>query len=190
MYDNEEIWVECPHYEGNYLISNRGRIFSLLSNKMMAIQKTSDGYEQTRLISPKTEKRRTELVHRLVALAFIPNPERKPEVNHINCVRNDNRVENLEWATRQENQDWKWKTSNQDNIRNTSRELMRNMNKDIRRPVRCIETGEIFYSTYEAAKKNGGFDGNIFKVCEGERHTCNGYHYEWSNEDVNVKEDN
>lgn len=48
-------------------------------------------------------KRKGELVHRLVALHFIDNPEGKPEVNHINHIRDDNRVENLEWVTKSEN---------------------------------------------------------------------------------------
>lgn len=48
-------------------------------------------------------KRKNELIHRLVALHFIDNPEGKPEVNHINQIRDDNRVENLEWVTKSEN---------------------------------------------------------------------------------------
>lgn len=59
------------------------------------------GYHTVRLIKDGASK--TYKVHRLVAQAFIPNPDGKKEVNHLNAIRNDNRLENLEWATRQEN---------------------------------------------------------------------------------------
>ena len=60
------------------------------------------GYLQIKLIAANG-KRKNELVHRLVALHFIDNPEGKAEVNHINHIRSDNRAENLEWLTKSEN---------------------------------------------------------------------------------------
>lgn len=179
MYENE-IWKDIPHYEGRYLVSNYGRVFSLLKKRIMAIQISNDGYAKIRLVG-KNGKRNTEMVHRLVAMAFIPNEEQKPQVNHINCIRNDNRVENLEWVTHQENQAYKWKTSNQEKIRSNSRQMMKTMNRKHYgyNPVVCVETGEIFESTYEAEKAKGGHCENIKKVCDGERNTCNGYHWKW-----------
>ena len=60
------------------------------------------GYLQINLVAANG-KRKKELVHRLVAITFIDNPENKPEVNHINHIRDDNRLENLEWVTHGEN---------------------------------------------------------------------------------------
>lgn len=107
MYDEEEVWKAIPHYEGRYLVSNQGRIFSLLKNRIMSVSQNK-GYLSIRLVG-SDGKRRGEAVHRLVALAFLDNPEHKPEVNHINGIRSDNRVENLEWVSRRENTEHRWK---------------------------------------------------------------------------------
>lgn len=102
MLDNKEIWKDCKGYEGKYQISNLGRIWSVKRQQYMKPQKDTCGYLRIQLYT-KNGKLRTEKVHRLVALAFIDNPDGKPEVNHINHVRDDNRVENLEWVTHKEN---------------------------------------------------------------------------------------
>lgn len=96
MKDN---FKDLPGYEGLYAINKDGVIFSKISNKVMSSHKTPKGYIQTDLSRP----RRKFLVHRLIALAFIPNPECKPFINHINGIRDDNRIENLEWCTNKEN---------------------------------------------------------------------------------------
>lgn len=162
MYQEKEIWKDIPHYEGRYLISNYGRVFSLLSNKILAVRQNDDGYIVISL-NTKDQKRKTERVHRLVALAFIENPENKPEVNHINCIRNDNRVDNLEWVSREENNAYTSKCGN------------KGWHK-----VLCIETGEIFNSATEAANKNGGDKGNIRKAARSNgKNSVYGYRYKY-----------
>lgn len=102
MLDNCEIWKDIKGYEGNYQISNNGRIWSVLSQRYMKPQHDECGYYRIQLTA-KNGKRKTEKVHRLVAINFIDNPNNLPEVNHINHIRDDNRVENLEWCNHKDN---------------------------------------------------------------------------------------
>lgn len=100
-----EVWKNIDGYE-NYQVSNLGNIKSLNYNHtgVDRIMKPSiiRGYCQVQLFQDRIVSRK--YVHRLVAQAFIPNPENKPEIDHINTIRTDNRVENLQWATPKENQ--------------------------------------------------------------------------------------
>ena len=98
---NMEIFVDIKGYPG-YQISNLGRVWSAKRNRYMNPVANNSGYLQIKLIAANG-KRKGELVHRLVALHFVENPEGKPEVNHINHRRQDNSATNLEWVTKSEN---------------------------------------------------------------------------------------
>ena len=101
---NTEIWKPIPGAEG-YEVSNLGNVKNVNKTTYLALSSWS-GYYKVRLGSRGGDY----LVHRLVAQAFIPNPDNKPQVNHINGNKKDNRVENLEWVTVKENIQHAFKT--------------------------------------------------------------------------------
>lgn len=98
---------DIKDFEGLYQITDEGQVYSICSKKYLKPRKDKDGYLLVNLY--KDKKQYTRKVHRLVAEAFIPNPEGKREINHINCQRDNNNVDNLEWATRRENIMWQAK---------------------------------------------------------------------------------
>lgn len=92
-------WIK--EYDGMYSVSSGGRVFSYKSNKYLKLQ-SNEHYLKVTLT--KNGKQIQKLVHRLVAEAFIPNPENKKEVNHIDGNKLNNNIDNLEWVTPKENQ--------------------------------------------------------------------------------------
>lgn len=104
----EEIWKDIPNYEGLYQISNLGRVKSLprkgtntKKERILKFAKSNKNYLIA--ILTKHNKRNAKSVHRLVAEAFIPNPNNFPQVNHKDENRHNNCVDNLEWCTNRYN---------------------------------------------------------------------------------------
>ena len=152
----KEIWKDVVGYEGLYQVSNLGRVKRMSklcvrrNNKFMLKEKymknhyQKAGYLYTRLT--KNEKSRNFFIHRLVATAFIPNPDNKPTVNHINGIHDDNNVNNLEWATYKEN-----------NIHAYKNGLKSQKNRRI--PILQIKDGVVIkiYSSFTELRKEGKY---------------------------------
>ena len=109
----DEIWKKIELCEKNYYISNMGKIKS--NNKILKTHKSTGGYLNISVW--KNNKVKHIKIHRLVAQAFIPNPENKPEVNHIDRDRTNNNVENLEWCTHKENIEHMYSDEENDPVR-------------------------------------------------------------------------
>jgi len=162
-----EIWKQIENY--NYEVSNEGRIRK--GDKMIKIP-LNRGYPRIGLW--KDGKCKCVLVHRLVGKYFIDNPLNKPMINHINGIKTDNRVSNLEWCTDSENKYHAYK-----NDLNHGR---------CRKPLMCLETQQEFASTYKAAEwlNDTHFKGTkrIRIVADKIRCNCRGlqkiaYGYHW-----------
>lgn len=148
-----EIWKDIKGYEGYYQVSNLGRIKNF-KNELHVASIDKYGYLQVVLyykIKPKCFR-----VHRLVAEAFIPNPENKPEVNHIDGNKQNNCVSNLEWNTIQENSRHAWDTGLRKNVSeavaNSNRKRTKkieqyDLNNNFIKEWNSITSAAIYYNT-------------------------------------------
>lgn len=170
-------------YEGLYQVSNLGKIKRLsklkknydmnskefkmimIPEKIVKPQLSRYGYYRIGLT--KNFKRIHYSVHRLVAEAFIPNPDNLPQVNHKDENKRNNRVDNLEWCTSEYNANYGTRN------KRTGEQQMK--------LIKCIETGIIYKSLTEASKSTGLSMGNISSVCNHRKwfKTAGGYHWEY-----------
>lgn len=183
-----ENWKAIKGFEGYYEVSDMGRVRRVDSevnsgmkhnptrtvrSRVLKVHVKRNGYVTVDL--SKDNKVKTVTVHRLVAEAFLPKEEGQTQVNHINCNKQDNRVSNLEWCTPKEN-------------REHARDNGRYENPH-KKAVRCVETGQVFESSYKAAewvnnkiKKGSGqvraMACKIRSCATGTQHTAYGFKWE------------
>lgn len=146
----------------NYFITKDGRIFN---SETKSYPKLSDnGWGYLKIVLRINQKKRTLYIHRLVAETFIPNLENKPQVNHINGIKTDNRIENLEWVTRSENINHAYSNGLMKDAGFKTGENHINC-KTVKNKV----TGETFKTISEAAKSIGTSLSNLSKKLNGKK---------------------
>lgn len=169
---DQEIWKDIPIYVGKYQASNLGRIKNIQTNHIMKQQADIDGYF---IVSLEGLKKRTYKVHRLVALAFIPNPLNKPQINHIDGNKKNNCVENLEWVTLKENIKHAYKIG----IYNS--EQHSKAQDKFKKPVLKLKNGVIikrYDSLKQASKENNVTKQSIYHAIKKQR-DCIGHQWKY-----------
>lgn len=173
-----ELWKPVVGYEGLYEVSNLGRVRSLprKGTKGGIVNVSySNNKHYAHIPLTKDSISKTTSLHRVVALAWVPNPTNKPQVNHIDGNKLNNSASNLEWVTNLENMRHSIKTG----LRSASPEaaiearmtgVIQKYRGEVIAMYPCIKFAQ--YLT-------GICNQNIFKVCQGKRHTAGGYEWEF-----------
>ena len=200
----KEIWKDIKGYEGIYQVSSEGRVRSLdrvdnnnhpLKGVILKPYISNSGYLLVGLY--KQQKRDRKLLHRLVAEAFLPNPDNKPEIDHINTIKTDNTVwlnedgsvnydkTNLRWATRKENiNNPLTKTKMQINARKPSKGKYGKKHHRSKPIIQYDKDGN-FIREWECAndveRVLGISNKHIGSVCLGKRKSCGGYIWKYKN---------
>lgn len=164
----EETWKDIKDYEGMYQVSNLGRVKSLKKNIILKMNKCSSGYYNVSFW--KNGKEKKKLIHRLVAEAFLDNPDNLPVINHKDENKTNNSVENLEWCTYYYNFHY-----------GSGKEKMSIANS---KPVyQYTISGELvkkWDSATDVYKELGWLNTTISKCCRGKQATSHGYIWQYA----------
>lgn len=193
---NNEMWKDIKGYEGLYQVSNKGRVksltrrvrnkngTSLMRGKIRTPNCRRDGYLQVGLSAKN--KVIKHLIHRLVAEAFIPNPDNLPQVNHIDEDKTNNNVDNLEWCTHKYNSTYGTTNERQQITLNNTPGARKRQQAGIERmkkPVLQYSLDGEFIAEHEslsaAGRAVGGTFKNVRSCCLGEYKTAYGYVFEY-----------
>ena len=172
-----ERWSQIPNT--HYSISSEGRVRNDKTNKMKSMDSTSDGYYKVDLYS--NGKRTSVRVHRLVAEAFIPNPNELPQINHIDGNKENNNINNLEWVNNSQNMIHAYRTGLATPHPTYGMRGHNNPNggrKGI--PIFCVETNQTFSSTAEAERITGIPDSCICDCLKGKYDHAHHLHFKYA----------
>lgn len=184
---SKEIWMPVNGHEGRYEVNNNGVVKALSKIKAGGTQVYPERILKPSKVSGylgvsfcRLGTKMFVSVHRVVAKAFIPNPQNKPCVNHINGIKNDNRVENLEWCTYSENEKHSYSVLNK-----VSSGFGRTGSKNtLSKKVKQIKDGVtvcIYFGASEAGRKTGINHSHIIESANGSRINAGGYKWEYVN---------
>ena len=193
--NTEEVWKDIKGYENLYQVSNLGRVKSLgrrvvgkngygyyFHERIKKASLMNHGYMIVDLC--KNGENKKKYIHRLIAEYFIPNPENKPQINHKNGIRHDNRIENLEWCTPYEN------NKHMKEVLKTAYIFPPKYGKDNPKSRKILQftKGGKFIRSYETLTEaeicTGAHHPNISKVALGKRISAGGFVWKYE-EDVN-----
>lgn len=153
--------VDIKGYEGRYAITSCGKVWSYKTKKFLKTDKNSKGYARVHLSKDNVGKHLA--IHKLVAMAYIPNFNNLPQVNHKDENKENNSVNNLEWCTNKYNSNY--------GTRNER------MSKSKMKKVLCVELNRIFDSELQAEKELKICVSRISACCSGKFNTAGGYHW-------------
>lgn len=182
-------FVPIKGYEDLYLISHEGKVYSLITHKIMSTFRLKEGYECVLLTKNKKHKHKS--IHRLLAEAFIPNPENKPCIDHIDGNPRNNTLSNLRWCTHKENSNNPISRSralaHQHPWPKMSEQAIRKRSLKSYRPVIQFSKEGKYIKTWDCIKDAANAlhisQGHIGEVCRGERFSIGGFifKYLWKN---------
>ncbi|NCA81086.1 MAG: hypothetical protein EOM76_13090 [Sphingobacteriia bacterium] len=159
-------------YNSVYKVDENGNVYSAWKNRLLKAGDNGIGYLQVALSARDKHGKvvvKYKKLHRLVAMAFIPNPNNYTDVNHKDGNKKNNHVSNLEWCTHSEN------------IKHSYAVLGRvHDGKKSWKPIICINTGKVYNSATEAAKELGLFTSNISMICNGKSKSTKGYRFKFA----------
>lgn len=162
-------WKRIEGFE-NYSVSDSGLVRNDKTGKLLKPCNGSTGYIFVHLYKNGTMK--NVKLHRIIAQAFIPNPNHAKCVNHINGDKCDNRIENLEWCSHSQNNIHSYYF-----LGRSSCNAIKAMTTAKMKPVVCVETNKKYTSVKEAEKETGIQHTNISSCAKGKRATAGGFHW-------------
>lgn len=177
----ENGYVDVKDYEGHYMVDARGNVFSLKRNRVMTPCKSNNGYLQVHLT--KDGKMKSFKIHRLVAMAFIPNPYNLPQVNHKDEDKCNNHVDNLEWCTQSYNlnyNDGQKRRAKSRNYEDISRKRSNSQSKEVTQYDFDGSIIAVWKNAY-VAEKHGYNRGMINQCCIGNKKSHRGYIWKYTN---------